>query len=485
MQSHKPMASENLKLKTKRGLYWNMFSNLANYGMQFVIGIFLARLLSPEEFGIVAMPAVFTAVAGCFISGCFHSALVRKPDLTESDLSTAYYYSQTVGVLMYIVMFFAAPWIADFYHQPVLTALLRFSCLGFILGPIEGIQTVQISRNIDFKTNARIGIAAKLCSGVLGIAMAFMGWGVWALVVAQFLTGFLTITLYYRAVRWLPRAPWSRESFRYLWGYGNKMMVSSLMDIAYSNIYPVVIGKFYSAASLGVYTRAQGYAAMPSSNVTGTIASVSFPVLSKMQGDPQRLAQNYRRMLRTAAFVIFPMMLGLSALAKPLILVMITAKWAECIPLLQIMCLSMMWYPIHALNLNALTVTGRSDLFLRLEIIKKVLGIAIMCYTLPRGLIVMCWGSVVASVICLAINTYYTGKLLGVGLVVQMRDLAHILALCAVMWAAVSAVTLAVTSLVAQIAIGIPLGVAIYAGGSFLFRFPELQDVLYMLKVKE
>lgn len=479
------MAEDNIKLKTKRGLYWNMFSNVANYGMQFVIGIFLARLLSPEEFGVTAMPAVFTAVAGCFISGCFHSALVRKPDLTESDLSTAYYYSQAVGVLMYVVMFVAAPWIADFYRQPVLTPLLRFTCIGFILGPIEGIQTVKVSRDINFRLPAAIGIVTKLMTGGLGIVMAFCGYGVWSLVVPQFLAGLMSITLYWRAVRWLPTAPWSRESFRYLWGYGNKIMASSLMDILYSNVYPVVIGKFYSAATLGVYTRAGGYASMPSSNITGTISAVSFPVLSKMQGDPQRLATNYRRMLRTAAFVIFPMMLGLCALARPLILVMITAKWEECIPLLQIMCLSMMWYPIHALNLNALMVTGRSDLFLRLEVIKKALGIAIMCYTLPRGLITMCWGGVVASVLCLAINTYYTGKLLGVGLRVQMRDLAHIIALTAVMWAAVSAMTLAVSDMRWQIIIGVPLGVAIYAGGSFLFRFPELKDVLYMLKPKE
>ena len=263
------------------------------------------------------------------------------------------------------------------------------------------------------------------------------------------------------------------------------MIIKSGKLQLYKNIAPIFIGKYYSPAQLGVYNRAQGYAAMPSQNVTGVLANVSFPVLSQMQNDDERLAHNYRRMLRVSAFVIFPIMLMLSALARPLIITMITSKWESCIILLQIICFSMMWYPIHAINLNLLQVKGRSDLFLRLEIIKKVMGLSILCITLPMGLVAFCYGSIVSSMISLVINTYYTGKLIHVGYWKQMKDLLPIFSLSFVVWLAIHAVNYLISNMILQIIVGGLVGLVLYIGIAYLMQFSELEDVKYLLNRKK
>lgn len=475
----------DLKQQTKRGLYWSFFNQFANYGMQFCVGIVMARLLSPSDYGITALPAVFMAVAGILQSAGLSSALIRKPDLCEKDLSTAFYYSIGVGVVLYIIMFFSAPWIAVFYKTPVLIPLIRVTALGFLWGPLSTPQGVIMSRRLDFKTPAKISIVTRVFGAAIGISMAFMGYGLWALVVSGVLSGLLSVIFNWLVVRWLPATGWSKESFKYLWGFGNKMMASAMLDTLYNNIVPVFIGKYYSPADLGVYNRAQGYAAMPSQNVTGVIQGVTFPVLSKMQDDDEQLARNYRKMLKTTAFIVFPMMMMLSALARPLVITMITVKWESCIILLQIICFSMMWYPIHAINLNLLQVKGRSDLFLRLEIIKKVIGVSILAFTLPRGLIVFCCGTIVSSMISLIINTYYTGKLIKVGYLVQMGDLLPIFALGMVMFGAVHLANCFISDMLLQIVCGMLVGGVVYLGGAYIFRFSELDEVKYMLNRKK
>lgn len=261
-------------------------------------------------------------------------------------------------------------------------------------------------------------------------------------------------------------------------------MASSLLDTLYNNIAPVFIGKFYTPADLGIYNRAQGYAMMPSQNINGVIQNVTFPVLSKMQNDNEALARNYRRMLKTTAFIVFPIMMMLSALAHPLVITLVTAKWEACVVLLQIICFSMMWYPIHSMNLSLLQVKGRSDLFLRLEIIKKILGISILLFTLPHGLIIFCCGNVVSSLLSLFINTYYTGKLLNVGYIKQMRDLLPIVLLGLVMFAMIHLSNYLIPNMLLQIICGGILGAIVYIGGAILFKFSELDDVKYMLKRK-
>lgn len=476
--------ADTLKQQTKKGLYWTFFNQFANYGMNFCVGIVMARLLSPSDYGITALPAVFMAVAGILQSGGLSDALVRKTDFREEDLSTSFYYSIAVGIIMYLALFFSAPWIADFYNTPVLIPLLRVTALSFLWGPLNSAQNVILKRRLDFKTPTKISLTTRVFSACVGIILAYMGYGLWALVISGVLSSLLSVILNWFAVKWLPRTGWSKTSFKYLWGYGNKMMLSYGLSTLYENITPIFIGKYYSPADLGVYNRAQGYAAMPSQQVTGVIQGVTFPVLSKMQDDDDALARNYRRMLRTTAFIVFPLMMILSALARPLVLTLITAKWEACIVLLQIICFSMMWYPIHAINLNLLMVKGRSDLFLRLEIIKKVIGVCILSITLPQGLIIFCYGTIVSSMISLIINTYYTGKLIQVGYWRQMKDLLPTLMLSFLLFATTHLTTCFISNLYLQIACGGITGVIVYLGGALLFRFEELNDVKYMLKRK-
>lgn len=476
--------SDNLKQQTKKGIYWKFAEQFSNYGIQFIIGIVMARLLSPEDYGITALPAVFMAVAGLFAGAGFGTAMIRKKELTEKDLSTAFYYSLIAGVGLYVVLFLASPLIADFYNVPVLRPLIRVTALGFIYGPLVTPQNIILTRRLDFKTPTKIGIVSRILSGILGVIMAFYGYGVWALTISGLFSGILVLALNWYVVRWYPKTGWSKDSFKYLWGFGNKYMTSQILDTLYNNITPIFIGKYYSTAELGVYNRAEGYAALPSKNIHGVISSVTFPVLSKMQDDGDALARNYRRMLKVTAFVVFPVMMLLAGLARPLILIMITAKWEACIILLQIICFSMMWWPIHAINLNILLVKGRSDLFLRLEIIKKVYGVIILVTTLPFGLIVLCIGRVFTNILGLIVNTYYTAKIIDYGFMAQMRDLMPILFLSILSFVVSLIATIIIPDLWLQLIVGGACGSLTYLGLAILFKRSELHDVEYMFKRK-
>ena len=469
-----------LKQQTKKGLYWTFFNQFANYGMQFCVGIVMARLLSPSDYGITALPAVFMAIAWIFQNGGLSDALVRKTDFREEDLSTSFYYSIAVGIIMYLTLFFSAPWIADFYDTPVLTSLLRVTALSFLWGPLNTAQDVILKRRLDFKTPTKISLMTRVFSACVGIVLAYMGYGLWSLVISGILSSLLTVILNWFAVRWLPHTGWSKNSFKYLWGYGNKMMASSIIDTVYFNITPIFVAKFYSPSELGLYNRAYGYAMLPSQNISSVIQNVTFPVLSKMQNDNAFLSYNYRRMLKVTAFIIFPMMMMLSALARPLILILITAKWEACIVLLQIICFSLMWYPIHSINLNLLRVKGRADIILRLEIIKKVIGVSILAITLPQGLITFCYGNIVSSMISLIINTYYTGKLIEVGYWRQMKDLLPTLALSLFLFGIIHLTNHFISNLYLQILCGGLIGGIIYLGGALLFKFKELNDIKYI-----
>ena len=477
--------AESLKYKTKVGLLWSFFNQFANYGMQFVIGIFMARLLSPSDYGLTALPAVLFSIAGVFIEGHFGDALVRKTEVKELDLSTAFLYSQIVGIFFYIIIFFASPFLADYYKAPVLSPMIRVTSLSFLYGAINVPMTVILRRRLDFKTPFKVSVVCRIVSGIVGISLAFTGFGVWALVLSSLASSILELILTWIFVRWVPKTGWSKDSFSYLWNYGNKMIASVLIDRVYTSISPAFIMKYYSAAALGVYNRAFAYASLPSMQLTSTIQTVSFPVLSKMKDDHENLKYEYRRMLRLSAFVVFPLMTILCVLSRPLIVTMITAKWEPCVPYLQILCLSLMWFPINALNLNLLRAKGRSDLFLRLELIKKALGVVILILTLPKGLIVFCWGSVLSSILSIVVNTYYTNKLMNYGFLRQMLDVLPMFLLSLVMGLIIYFMNSFIPSLWLKIICGGIVGLSFYVLIAKLFRFPELDDAIYMVKLKK
>lgn len=478
------MQQESLKNKTKKGLAWSMIERFATQGVQFLFGIILARLLSPDDYGIIAMPLVFLAIAQCIIDSGFSTALIRKPELTEDDLSTAFYFNIGIGILCYAVLFFSSPLIADFYHTPILSSLLKVTALAVLFNPLCAVQQAILTRKIDFKTQAIVSLSGAVVSGIVGLYMAYNGFGVWSLVFQQVGGYVMRTILLWILGKWKPKRKWSWESFHYLWGFGSKMLGSGLLDTIYNNIYPIVIGKYFSAQDLGNYTRAQQFSSLPSSNVTGVLQRVTFPVLSSIQNEDERLAKNYRKILKLSAFLVFPMMLMLSAIANPLVRILLTDKWIGCVILLQIVCFQMMWYPIHAINLNLLTVKGRSDLFFRLEIFKKIMGVCIMFITIPHGIIWMVSGGIVSSMLSLIINTYYTGKLINVGYFKQMGDLLPVFGVSFIMWLIVHAIISLSSNLYCQLVLGISLGAIVYLIGAKIFLKAEFNDALSMVPDK-
>ena len=476
--------SDNLKSKTQNGLVWSFVERFATQGVQFLFGIILARLLSPEDYGTIAMPLVFLAIAQCFIDSGFSTALIRKPDLTEEDLSTAFYFNIGVGVICYFALFLSSPLIADFYNTPILSDLLKVTALATLFNPLCAVQQAILTRKIDFKTQAIVSLSGAIVSGSVGLVMAYSGYGIWSLVFQQVGGYIIRTILLWILGRWKPKRKWSWESFHYLWGFGSKMLGSALLETTYNNIYPLVIGKCFSAIDLGNYTRAQQFSSLPSSNVTGVLQRVTFPVLSTIQNEDERLAKNYCKILKMSAFLIFPMMLMLSAIADPLIRVLLTDKWEGCIILLQIICFDMMWYPIHAINLNLLTVKGRSDLFFRLEVLKKIVGILIMCVAVPHGIIWMVSGGIVSSMFSLVINTYYTGKLINVGYLKQMEDLLPIFGVSFVMWLIIHASLLITSNNYIQLVIGICFGVVFYLIAAKFLLKSEWNDTIDMIPIR-
>ena len=476
--------SESLKGKTAKGVLWSSVERFSTQGVQFVIMIVMARLLTPKDYGLIGMLAIFLAVSQSLIDSGFSQALIRKQQRTETDNSTVFYFNLAVGVILYLLLFLSAPWVADFYDTPELTAVMRVVCLGVIINSLAVVQRALLTVNIDFKTQAKASFSAALTSGCTGIVLAYSGYGVWALVVQQLLNLGINTGLLWLFSSWRPKRLYSWQSFHELFAFGSKLLASGLLGTLYKNVYTIVIGKLFSAGNLGHYTRAQHFAEFPSSNLTGIMQRVTYPVLCSIQDDDKRLEKVYRKFLKLSAFVVFPLMLGLSAVARPFIRVAIGEQWEYCAILLQIICFSMMWYPIHAINLNLLQVKGRSDLFLRLEIIKKILGISVLCVTAPFGLVCMCYGQIFNSIVALVINTYYTGKLIHIGFLKQMRDLLPTLLLSFSMFILVLFVTGLIDATLWKLLAGALIGMIYYVSCSFLFRFSELKEILSLLQKK-
>lgn len=476
------MVTDSLKQKTTKGLFWSSVERFSNQGVSFVFSIILARILAPSDFGIVAMIGIFFAVAQSFVDSGFSNALVRKTDRREEDLSTCFYFNIGVGIVAYIVLFLIAPFIADFYNQPILSPIIRITGLGVVLNSLCVVQQALFTIRIDFKSQAKVTLSATIISGIVGVVLAYLEYGVWALVWQGVVMSLVRMGLLWLMSKWRPKAGFSKDSFHYLFGYGSKLLASGLLDTIYNNIYPIVIGKFYSPAQLGNYSRALSFAQLPSSNITSILQRVTFPVLSSIQDDLPRLQINYRRLLKLSAFIVFPLMMGLAAVAFPLIRVVLTPKWEGCSLYLQIICFALLWYPIHAINLNLLQVKGRSDLFLRLEIIKKIVGVCIMCITIPLGITAMCIGMVVSSLISLFINTHYTGKLIYVGYIKQMRDLLPIFINSLIMGGIVYLCIQISDNDIVQLSLGIVVGLISYIGGASMITRSELKEYRNLLK---
>lgn len=475
---------ESLKSKTVKGTMWSAVERFSVQGVSFVVMIIMARILTPEDYGIIGMLTIFIAISQSLIDSGFSQALIRKQKRTQVDCSTVFYFNIAVGALLYVIIYFSAPLIARFYDEPQLTTITRFISLNIVINSFVVVQRALLTEHLDFKTQAKASLSAAIVSGIVGIWMAKSGFGFWSIVVYQLINFGVNASLLWLFSHWRPSMQYSWVSFREMFGFGSKLAVSGIIDTIYKNIYLIVIGKVFKAADLGYYTRAHQFADLPSSNLTGIIQRVTFPVLCSIQNDDERLGNVYRRFLKLSAFVIFPLMMGLVALAHPLVVLLLKEQWSFAAVLLQILCFSMMWYPIHSINLNLLQVKGRSDLFLKLEIYKKLIGVLILCITIPMGLIAMCVGSVVSSVLSLAINTYYTRRLIGLGFFKQMKDLLPSIGYSVSMLFVVYGVSLLFVDNLYKVIVGGVSGILYYVFISMITRSSELTDLLSLIHLK-
>lgn len=468
---------ESLKNKAVHGAKWSFIDNIANYGVAFVVGLILARLLTPAEYGIMAMIAIFIAISNSIIDSGFSNALIRKVNIERIDYNTVFFFNLVVSVVLYVLLYATAPFISTFFKEPILVNVLRVIGWTLIINALAMIPRTILVKRIDFKTQTKVSVISSVFSGLVGIGMALTGWGVWSLVGQQLSRQILNSLCLWVFCKWIPVWEFSVKSFKELFSFGYKLLLSGLLDTLYKNIYYVIIGRFYSPAQLGQYTRAEQFNTIFSSNLTGVVQRVSYPVLSSIQEDEERLYEAYRRVIKTTMLVTFACMLGLAAVARPLIIILIGDKWLPAVGFLQIICFAGMLYPLHAINLNILQVKGRSDLFLKLEVIKKIIAIGPIVIGVFYGIEYMLWGGVLTSFISYFLNSYYSAGLIHYPTSRQIKDILPVfvvsLIVAAIMWS-LSWLNISVyVQLPLQIIVGGALAFVVYEK----LRLPEYLEV--------
>lgn len=415
---------ESLKNKTVKGVGWSAADAFLGQGVTFLVGIILARILSPSEYGLIGIVLIFTTVLSGVVDSGFSTALIRKKDATNEDYNTMFITNMVMSLFMFGLLWFFSPLIAHFFDRPELTEVTRVTGLILIFQALSITQVTILTKRIDFKTKTKASVVAAVASGVIGILLAYMGYGVWSLVGQQLSNKLLYSVCLWILNRWWPNGTFNSDSFHYMWGFGWKMMLSGLLNNIWNQLYQVVVGKCYSPATLGQYTRSKEYAQLFSSNFTSIIQRVTYPVLAEVQDDKERMIAAYRRVIKTSMFVTAICMITLGAIAEPFIYCLIGPQWQEAATYLPLICISMSLYPLHAINLNMLQVLGRSDIFLYIEITKKVVSIGPLCLGVFVGIYWMLAGSIVAGLISFFLNSYYTGKRLGYSSWKQLGDIA-------------------------------------------------------------
>lgn len=466
------------KSKIISSLLWKLLERGGTQGIQFIVMIILARILLPEEFGLIILVSIFITIAGVIAQSGFNTALIQKKKVDEIDFSSVFYLNLLVTTILYVLLFITAPYIALFFDHPQLTLILRILSLTLFLGAFNLIQNAVIARNMQFKKLFFSSLGGVVISGVVGIVMAYANFGIWSLVVQQLTNQLIvTLTLWY-TVKWKPQLFFSIERLVSLFSFGWKLLAAALIDTIYSNIRSLIIGKMFSPAILGFYNRGEQFPSLLISNINGSIQSVIFPALSSQQDNKQRIKEMVRRSIVTSSFIIFPMMIGLAVIAEPLVKILLTEKWLPAVPFLQIFCAVYALWPIHTANLQAINALGRSDIFLKLEIVKKILGITILIISIPLGVHAMAIGSFVGGVLAAIINAYPNLTLLNYSVKEQLKDILPSLIIALAMGAIVFGIQWLGLSDMVTICIQIFTGIAIYIGLAKLFR---LECFIYLV----
>lgn len=465
------------------GLFWRYGERICAQGVQFVVSIVLARLLTPEAYGYVGLVTVFISIATVFVQSGFGNALVQRKDANQVDFSSVFYFNIFFSTVLCIIIQLIAPIVAEFYGaEELLTPVIRVLALSLILAGINSVQQAFVSRNMIFKKFFYATIIGTVISAFTGIFAAYKGMGIWALVIQQLTNQTIDTIVLWMTVKWRPIHKVSFQRLRLLFSFGWKLLCSSLIDTVYNNIYSLIIGKFYDSASVGYYNRGKNIPNLVIANINSSIQSVMFPAYAKEQGNKERVKQMVRRSIMISTFLVFPCMLGLLAVAEPLTILLLTEKWRPCIIYMQYCCFIYAFWPIHTSNLQAISAIGRSDIYLKLEIIKKVLGIFILILTLPFGLNVMMIGRCINTVIASLLNAAPNKKLLGYSYAEQLNDIFPNAVLSIGMCVCVYAVNMLSVGNFIKLSIQIPLGVIIYMIGAKLMKLKSMEYILNIMK---
>lgn len=470
----------SLKEAGLHGVFWTFGQQFGTQVIQFIVQIILARVLMPEEFGLIGMLAVFMALGDSLVDSGMSSSLIRIQDADDRDFSSVFFINITVSVLVYFVLVYNAPYLAMFFNQPILSDIVKVYCLTFIIRAVSSIQYVRLTILMDFKTQTILRLPALGISSVVGLILAYKGYGVWSLVYMQLAKVTLESILIWYQVKWRPSfvLDWKRLKRHFNFGY--KLMLSGIIDTVYSNIYHIIIGKNFTSAQLGFYTRAQSMRQLPVSNISYALNQVTYPLFSSVQDDNIRLKNVYKRLMQQVLFWIAPILVIAGVLGEPLFRFLMTEKWLPAVSYFQILCLGGIMYPLHTYNLNILNVKGRSDLFLKLEIVKKALITIGLFITIPFGIYGLLWMQFVLSILAFFINTTFSGKMINYTLLEQLEDILPILGLAGLIGIIVFLVDMQLPSSsnfdFIRLILGAVLGLGGYITISFLTKFSPFQD---------
>ena len=479
------MNEKSIKKSVISGLFWKFGERITAQLISLLVSIILARLLTLEECGSIALVMVFITIANVFVSNGFGNALIQKKDADNLDFSSVFYINILISILIYAVLFISAPFIAEFYGMPVLSSVLRVLGIRIPVAAVNSIQQAYVSRNMLFKRFFWSTLFGTVLSGIVGIIMAYKGFGIWALV-AQYLTNTCTDTVVlWFTVKWRPVLACSFERAKPLIKYSWKLLVSALLDTGYTQLSSLLIGKIYTSEDLAFYNQGEKYPQVLSVNINSSIGSVLFPAMSQFQNDKKRIKEITRRSIQVCSYVIWPMVVGISVTAEPLIRLLLTDKWLPCVPFLRIFCFTYGLWPIHTANLQAINALGRSDIFLKLEIVKKVLGVTVLVISIPFGTLAIAEGLIITGIINSFINAFPNVKLLGYLFKEQLSDLLSPFVISVIMAVIIFPVSKTGLNDIAVISIQVIFGAVIYLAGSIISRQKGFLYILNFLKKKD
>lgn len=468
-----------------KSLFWKFTERMSSQLVTFVVSIVLARLLTPDDYGTIALITVFISLSDVLITSGFSSALIQKKNADNLDFSSVFFFNIIFSAVIYAILYFSSPSIAEFYKIPVLCDALRVLALVIPIMAVNSVQQAYVSRNMMFKKFCYSTLSGSIFSGIVGIAMAYAGMGIWALVAQYIVNNAANMLVLFFVLDWHPSLVFSLERMKGLFSYGWKLLCSGLLSTGYTQLTSLLIGKLYTSSDLGFYNRGQQYPQLVVSNINSTISAVLFPVLAQKQGDFSEVKRYTRRAVQVSSYVMWPMMAGLAVCAEPLVRLMLTEKWLPCVPYLWIACFTFGIWPIHTANLEALKAIGRSDLFFKLEIIKKAVGLTVLLLTIPHGVMVMALSAVFTSIISAFVNAYPNTKILGYTYQEQLSDM-----LPSMFWSALMIIILLpiqkwIPNDFVCIAVSVLIGAVYYVAVSILTKSSAFAFLWQMMKKKK